>query len=142
MESVLDDGHVDVDDVALLESAVARYAVADDVVDRGADGLRIAAVAERRGDGVLHIDDVVVADPVQLLGRHPGDDVRTDHVERFGREPAGDPHRLLVGAVLDRHPSEAVLGAAHGFWMLHGGEMFGRHPAALASVWICGKLMV
>jgi len=40
---------VDIDDVAVLQPLVARDAVADDVVDRGADRLRIAAIAERRG---------------------------------------------------------------------------------------------
>ena len=142
MEPVLDHGHVDVDDVALLEPAIARYPVAYDVVDRRTDRLWVAAVTEWRRDRALHVDDVVVADAVQLLGRHPGNHVRADHVERLGCEATGDPHRLLVGVVLDRHPAEAVLGVAHGFWMMHRGKLSGRHPAALASVWICGKLMV
>ena len=45
-----DRGHVDVDDVAVLERLVARDAVADDVVDRDAAALGVAAIAERRRD--------------------------------------------------------------------------------------------
>ena len=40
VEAVLDDRDVDVDDVAGLQALVVRDAVADHVVDRGADGLR------------------------------------------------------------------------------------------------------
>ena len=43
--AVDDDGDVDVDDVAVAQRLVARDAVADDVVDRGADRLAIAAIA-------------------------------------------------------------------------------------------------
>jgi hypothetical protein len=75
---------------------VARHSVADLMVDRGADRLRIGPVAgwrvvERRGNATLNIDDVVVAErsssPVVIpLSR--GRDV----VEHLGREAAGDAH--------------------------------------------------
>src|SRR5262245_45841364 len=42
VKSVLYYRHVDIDDIALLQSAVARNAVADDVIDRGADRLGVA----------------------------------------------------------------------------------------------------
>jgi len=45
--AVDDRGHVDVDDVAVLEGLVAGDAVAHDVVDRDAAALRVTAVAER-----------------------------------------------------------------------------------------------
>ena len=48
--AVLDDGDVDVDDVAVFQRLGAGDAVADLVVDRGADGLGKAAVVERGGD--------------------------------------------------------------------------------------------
>ena len=41
----------DVDDVALAQRLVARDAVADDVVDRGADRVAVALVEQRRRDG-------------------------------------------------------------------------------------------
>ena len=47
--AVDDRGHVDVDDVAVLKRLLARNAVADDVIDRDAAALGVAAVAERRG---------------------------------------------------------------------------------------------
>jgi hypothetical protein len=45
--AVLDDGDVDVDDVAIAQHLVARHAVANLVVHRGADRLRIRTVAGR-----------------------------------------------------------------------------------------------
>src|SRR5690606_32243169 len=54
--AVLDDGDVDVDDVAVLQDlGVAGDAVADDVVDRGADRRRETLVADVGGHGSLHV---------------------------------------------------------------------------------------
>src|SRR3712207_8743021 len=41
-------GHVDIDDIAALQLLGPRNAVADDMVDRGADRFRKAAIEERR----------------------------------------------------------------------------------------------
>ena len=49
-----------------------------------------AAVIEVRRDRVLHVDDVVVADAVELLGRDAGHHVLADHVEHLGGQAAGD----------------------------------------------------
>ncbi len=65
--AVEDGGDVDVDDVAVLQPLVARNAVADDVIDRGADRLREAAIVERRRDRAV-IADELVAQPVELVG--------------------------------------------------------------------------
>ena len=89
--AVEDRGDVDVDDVAVLERAVARNAVADDMVDRGAAALRIAAIAERRGDGA-GVERHPVDDVVQLLGGDAGDDMGDERVEDVGGEPAGGAH--------------------------------------------------
>jgi hypothetical protein len=43
--AILDDGDVEVEDVAVLQHLVAGDAVADHVVDRGADGLGVGRVA-------------------------------------------------------------------------------------------------
>ena len=46
VEAVADHRDVDIDDVAGLQAPLVRDAVADHVVDRGADGLREAPVVE------------------------------------------------------------------------------------------------
>ena len=98
--AVLDDGDVDVDDIPVLQRPVVRYPVADDVIDRGADRFREAAVVQRRRDGLLHPDDVFVADPVQLVAGDAGADVGRDHLEHLGGQAAGDAHLLdLLGGL-------------------------------------------
>jgi hypothetical protein len=47
MPSVQHIGHVDIDDIAFAQRLRIRNAVADDVVDRGADGFGIAAIIQR-----------------------------------------------------------------------------------------------
>ena len=80
-------------------SLVAGNAVADDVVDRGADRLREAAIVERRRHRAV-ADDEVVAQPVQLAGGDAGLHVGRDEVERLGGEPAGLAHAVEgLGAV-------------------------------------------
>ncbi|MNG01284.1 hypothetical protein D3C84_842560 [compost metagenome] len=101
MVAVLDHRHVDVEDVAILERLVIGDAMADHVVDRGADRLGEALVVERRGNGLLHVDDVVVADTVQFLGGHAGFDMLADHLQHFGGQAAGNAHLLDFGGRLD-----------------------------------------
>ncbi len=64
--AILDDGDVDIEDVAGLEHPVVRNAVANHVVRRGADGLGEAPVADVGRYRLLGLDDEVVADPVQF----------------------------------------------------------------------------
>ena len=90
--AVEDRGHVDVDDVAVLQRLVARDAVADDMVDRDAAALGVAAIAERRRDrrrasSIMSVDDVV-----ELAGGDAGHDVRHERVEDLGGEAAGVAH--------------------------------------------------
>jgi len=104
--AVFDHGDVDVDDVAALERLVVGDAVADHLVDRGADAFgvgRIAAgrVVERRRDGLLHADDVVVRQPVELVGADAGLHQRAEVVEHFGSEPASAAHAFDAGGVLE-----------------------------------------
>src|SRR5690348_11484801 len=51
--AVDDRRYVDIDDVAFLKHAIARNAVADDVVDRRADRARKLTIAERSGFGAV-----------------------------------------------------------------------------------------
>ncbi|MNN46538.1 hypothetical protein D3C81_1609220 [compost metagenome] len=99
--TVLDHRDVDIDDVAILQRFVVGDAVADDVVDRGADRLGEALVVQRRGNGLLHVDDVVVADAVQFVGSDAGLDVFADHFQHFGGQAAGDAHFLDIFRRLD-----------------------------------------
>nr|ABZ09831.1 hypothetical protein ALOHA_HF4000APKG8L7ctg1g6 [uncultured marine microorganism HF4000_APKG8L7] len=89
--AVEDDGHVDVEDVALGQALGARDSVTDHMVDGGADGFGEAAVVERRGNGVARGGEVV-AQEVECIRRHARHDVGRDGVERFGREPPGAAH--------------------------------------------------
>jgi hypothetical protein len=75
--AVLDDGDVQVHHVAVLELFLARHAVADLMIDRGADGLGIGGVAgrgvvQRRRNAALRVHLVVVAEPVQFAGGDAG----------------------------------------------------------------------
>ena len=92
---------------------VVRDAVADLVVDRGADRLRVGRVAgrrvvQRRRNRALHVDDVVVRQLVELVGGDAGLDVRREHVQHLGGQPAGHAHAFDVGGGLDgdRHGPE------------------------------------
>ena len=116
--AVLDDGDVDIDDVAVLQDlGFARDAVADDVVDRGADRGREALVADVGRDRLLHVDDVVVADAVQLGGGHAGLHVRGDDLQHLGGQAAGDAHLLDLVRGLD--------GDGHRRIIAHVGGPFG-----------------
>jgi hypothetical protein len=77
MVAILDDRDVEIDDVAVLQCLVARNAMADLMVDRGADRLRIGLVAggrvvERRRNAALNIDHVVMAELVEFAGGDSG----------------------------------------------------------------------
>ncbi len=73
--------------------------MADDVVDRGADRFRKTAVVERGRDRLV-IDDEAVAQQVELAGRHAGQHMRRDEIERRRAELARPAHALeRVGAV-------------------------------------------
>ena len=105
VKTVLDDRDVDIHDVAGLQLFFARHAVAHDVVYRGADRLRIGLVAgrrviERRGRGVLYFYDVFMAKPVDFGGRHARLDQRTDVVQDFAGQTAGDAHFSISSADL------------------------------------------
>ena len=128
VEAVLDDRDVQIDDVALLQCPLRRHAVAHHVIDRGADRLRIGAVAgrrvvQRRRDGLLHVHHVVMAQAVEFRGGHARLDMGPDVVEHFRGQSArhahafdffrcldGDAHEkgLFLGIPRDRRLAEAV----------------------------------
>ncbi|MCY1440507.1 hypothetical protein D9M71_567860 [compost metagenome] len=111
--AVLDDGDVDVQGVAILERLVARDAVANHVVDRGTDRLGKTLVVERCRDRLLDVDDIVVAQAVELFGGDAGLDVLFDHLQDFGGQAAGDAHLFDVFGGFDGD-GHCRLSTAHG----------------------------
>jgi hypothetical protein len=110
MPAIFDGGDVHVERVALFERLVVRNAVADLVVDRGADRLGVGLVATRRvversRDAALHIDHVVVAQLVNLVGGDARLDEGLDVVEDFRSQAACHAHAFDVfgGFDGDRH---------------------------------------
>src|SRR5690606_25732984 len=89
------------DDVPVLEHlGFVRDAVADDVVGGDAGGLGVPLVAEVGRGRLLDVDDVVVADAVELVGADAGLHVRRDDLQHLGRQAAGHAHLLdLVGGL-------------------------------------------
>ena len=93
-------GDVDVEDVALDGLRRIGDAVADDLVQRGAQRLRVAAVPQRRRVGAV-VTQELVTDAIEFVGGHAGHDVAADFGERLGCEPPGDAHRRDRLGVLD-----------------------------------------
>src|SRR5690606_16385278 len=115
--AVLDYGDVDVQHIAVLQRLVVGDAVADHMIERGADRLgkaraaRSGAVVEWSRNGLLHVDDVVVADAVEFLGGDAGPDVLADHLQHFGGQAAGYAHLFDFIGSLDGDGHAVSLGA-------------------------------
>lgn len=107
--AVLDHGDIDVDGVTVLERLLVGDAVAHHMVDRGADRLGETFVVERRRDRLLDVDDVVMAQAVELFGGDTGLDVCFDHFQHFGGQAAGNAHLLDVFCSLDGNGHEQAL---------------------------------
>jgi len=90
--AILDDRDIDIDDVAFLQDPVAGDAVADLLVDGGADRFGEPLVTQGSWNAFLNIHDVVVAQGVQFLGGDAGNDIFCDHVQNLGRETTSDSH--------------------------------------------------
>ena len=99
-------GDVDVDDVAVLDDRRVGDAVADDLVERRAAGLREALVAKRRRVGAV-VDHVLVGDAVELIGRHTGRDRLACLGQRTRRDAPGNTH--LLDHLGRLHPRLAAL---------------------------------
>ena len=91
--AVMNNGNVDVYDVAVFEGQRAGDPVTDDLVDGGADRARESLVVEGGGDGSV-IEDVLVAELVEFVGGHARDDVRRDEVEHTRGQRTGSAHLL------------------------------------------------
>ncbi|MBP2356730.1 hypothetical protein JOF29_007840 [Kribbella aluminosa] len=84
---------VDVDDVAVRQRPIVGDPVADHLVDRRAQRLRVPAIAERRRVRPA-LDQVLVPDRVQLVGRHTRLRRYTDRLQRLRGQLARHPHLL------------------------------------------------
>lgn len=104
--TILDYGDIDIKDIASLEHFISRDAMADLVVDGGADRLRVGRMAMRRiikrgGDGFLHIDHIVVAQLVQLACGDARLDMGRDKIQHFRSQFAGYAHFFDIFFCLD-----------------------------------------
>ncbi len=111
VKTFTDHRDIDVNDVTGLKPFVIGYAVADDVVNGGADRLREPPVIEVRRYGALDVDYVVVANAVELFGGHTGHDVLANHVEHLRGQPARSAHLFLFVGCLYRYMHGGAAGA-------------------------------
>jgi hypothetical protein len=117
--AIHDHGHVDVHDVAVAQRLLFRNAVADDMVDRGAERVAIAAITQAGRDTAIR-GHVVEGDFVEL-GRRDARLHRRDHeIEDLGRQATGLAHPLEAGLVMNRYRQ---VRAPYGF----KGIGFGHH---------------
>ena len=113
-------GDVKIDEVSLVQAGRVRDAVADDLIDRGADRLGETHVAQARRVGAV-VAQVLVGDPVELVGAHPRGDRLGGLGQGAGGQPPRDPDPLDRFGVLDLRGRDAlgavvehVLGACDG----------------------------
>ena len=97
---ISDDGHVHIDDIALLQRLVVGDAVAHHMVDRGADIGRVGRhawglIAQAGRLGAL-LGHALGAQIVDLLGGDAGLDVRGDVVQHIRSKAACNTHAFNV----------------------------------------------
>jgi len=96
VETILDYGNIDIDDITLFQPLVSGNAVTYLVIDRGADGFGKSPVVQWGRDRFLLIDDVVMADAVQFIRSNPGIHMGFHHFQHFCCKPTGNPHLLYL----------------------------------------------
>ena len=87
------DAHVERQQVTVGDLVRARDPVDDHVVRRDADRLREPAIALRRRDPPVRVDELL-GDAVELFGRHAGLDVTADVRDRVGGYTSGGRDQL------------------------------------------------
>ena len=114
--SVLDNGNIDVDDITGFEPFVSRHTVTNLVVDGCANGFRVRRIAgrgiiERRGNGILHVHHVIVAQLVELIRCDSWLDKRCNVIQHFRCKSARYPHFLYFvrGFEMHRHTNSKAM---------------------------------
>ena len=100
MPAVHDHGHINIDNVAILQALLAWDAVADDMVYRCADGFGIAPVAEGRRYCTGNYSHVV-AQAIKLVRADAWNDIRRNIIENFGGQSPGFSHRFEFGRAVN-----------------------------------------
>jgi hypothetical protein len=103
VEFILDDSDVDIQNVARFQLPFARYAVTNDVIDRGTDRFRETPVIQGCRDRALGLDDVLVANLVQFACRDTRLHVLSNHIQDVGGKSARHAHFVLLGRRFNRY---------------------------------------
>ena len=119
--AVDDHGDVDIDDVAVAQRLVVRNAVADDVVDRGAERVAIAAIAEAGRNAAMR-GGVVEGQLVEIFGGDAGLHLGNEQVEHLGGQPAGAAHALEVLRLVQSHREMGPAGRFEHIGLRHDGH--------------------
>lgn len=102
MKPLLDDSDVNIDDVAGFQDfPVTRNTMTDHMVDGGAYRFGKTVVVERRRNGSLVVNDVIMAQSVQFAGADSGLYMGSDHLQHFSGQSAGNTHLFDFVWVLD-----------------------------------------
>ncbi len=62
------------------------------MIESGTDGFGKTVLIQRCRDGLLFVDDVVMTETIQFVGRNPGLDMDFDHFQYIGGKAAGNAH--------------------------------------------------
>ena len=101
--AILDDGNIDVDDVALFQNLLGRGdAMANHLVDGREDGFWVTLIPHIGWDDTLDIHDVLVTDTVERFRADSRHDVGLDHAKDLSGQLSGTPrHRNVLGRLDD-----------------------------------------
>jgi hypothetical protein len=122
--AVDDDGHVDIDDVAVLQALGTGNAVADDMIDADARRMAVAAVEDGGGHGTA-VEHEIADHFIEIDSQRFGHYVRHQHVERFGGQPSGSAHPGERGGIVQADTLRALVKV---------GIIFGNvHPSIIGT---------
>jgi hypothetical protein len=111
VETLMVQGNIQIDDIAIQQNALVRNSVANDLVRRSAYRLREVVVVQGRrvrlGSLVWYAEDAdlppayisfdtcLVADLIQVVGCNAGLELRSHDIEHFSGQPTDLAHALL-----------------------------------------------
>ena len=101
MPAIDDHCHVDVDNVTIAQRLIVRDAVADDVVDRGAERMTVSAVSKAGGNSLM-VDHIFIGESIERRRADARSNLRRQKIEDFRRESSCAPHPFERFAAVDR----------------------------------------